>query len=103
MIAGFATEMRTSEPLLVTTMANWEEKVNAGITERLYISGHPRSPYDVRREHEVSQVRHIGRIHHEGGLQTALTARRAFATKRLIRTIAKGWSRGTAHGRGRTS
>eukprot|EP00959_Pyramimonas_sp_CCMP1952_P134790 2820642-Pyramimonas_sp.AAC.1 len=95
--------MRTSEPLLVATMADWEERVNAGKTERLVISGHPRSPYDARRQYEVPHLRHIGGIHHEDGRQTADTARRVHATKGLIRTIARGWSQGTAHGRGWTS
>ena len=61
MIAGFASEMKTAEPLLVTTMEDWEEKVNKGKTERLRLGG----GHDVRAEFEVPSLRHIGGIHGE--------------------------------------
>eukprot|EP00959_Pyramimonas_sp_CCMP1952_P416359 8722954-Pyramimonas_sp.AAC.1 len=103
MIAGFAREMKTAEPLLVTTMEDWEEKVNKGKTERLRLGGGRRGPYDVRAEFEVPSLRHIGGIHGESGSQAEDTAKRVAAGNAMVRALAKGWSLGTAHGRGRGS
>eukprot|EP00959_Pyramimonas_sp_CCMP1952_P128023 2677637-Pyramimonas_sp.AAC.1 len=60
-------------------------------------------PYDVRREFEVSQLKHIGAVHMETGIRSADAARRASTARLLVQAIAKGWAVGAAHGRGRTS
>eukprot|EP00973_Karenia_brevis_P080009 11100458-Karenia_brevis.AAC.1 len=47
-------------PFFFTTLRDWEEKVHTGKTERIRLSGTPRSVYDVRGEGEAETVRHVG-------------------------------------------
>lgn len=95
--------MEDAEEILMTTMGDWEEKVNKGKTENLRMTGGRRAPYDVRREFETAVVRHLGAMHREDGDRCADTGKRISVAHALVRAIAKGWSIGTAHGRGRES
>lgn len=103
MLAGLEDEMEDAEEILMTTMGDWEEKVNKGKTEKLRMTGGRRAPYDVRREFETEVVRHLGAMHREDGDRCADTGKRISVAHALVRAIAKGWSIGTSHGRGRES
>jgi hypothetical protein len=103
MLAGLEDEMEDAEEILMTTMGDWDEKVNKGKTEKLRMTGGRRAPYDVRREFEAEVVRHLGAMHREDGDRCADTGKRISVAHALVRAIAKGWSIGTSHGRGRES
>ena len=52
-LIGWEDEMEIAEAIFVQTLTDWDEKVNAGKTERLRMSGvSKRADYDARREGE---------------------------------------------------
>jgi ribonuclease HI len=95
--------MVDAEELLARVMQDWEERVNRGKTERLIVSSAPRAAYDVRREYEVSTVRHLGAHHNEKATFDTDTQYRVSRGREIVRRLAKAWGVGTHHGRGRGS
>jgi hypothetical protein len=99
-IVGEDEENRVAEGLMEETVGDWAGIVNAGKTERLWISGVPRQEMAPRREGERAVVRQLGGWLAEDGRQDADTAVRVTAGKAKIKAVAQAWGREGRFGRG---
>eukprot|EP00959_Pyramimonas_sp_CCMP1952_P180128 3767009-Pyramimonas_sp.AAC.1 len=61
-ICGMEEEVQRAEGTFVSTLVDWEERVNQGKTERLRASAQGRRPCDVRGPGEVESARHVGGV-----------------------------------------
>ena len=99
-ILGEPEEVNVAEAIFVQTLKDWEERVNEGKTERLFVSNEPRKAFDVRRKGEMENVRALGAWIDERARTTPDTVKRVQRGNFLAKQIAKAWGVGSAHGRG---
>ena len=100
---AYTPEARLADKVLEETFTDWNEKLNRGKTETLTLQPGAQPETNQKGATQPNKVRHVGGILNEAGTQWADTLHRCIIGKNRAKDIAKAWSTGTKHGRGRTS
>ena len=96
-------EFPQADRLLDQTFSDWNEKLNRDKTETLILAPNTRPERRARNDDAPNKVRYVGGLLTDRGTQWADTTSKCLKARQRAKDIAKAWSTGTAHGRGRSS
>ena len=100
---GEVEELHQAEQSFIQTLRDWEQQEHPDKREKLVLTPRGRRPMDVLNIFEKRLLKHLGATHTDNADQWAETTKRLQAGFYAVKRIAKYWSLGSDHGRGRRS